>query len=257
MPLAADADRGWLLLPDGGTTLRAAQGGQTDLAHWERVLVEYAEMQRLLCPARGRDGRARRARPATGGLARVISPTCWPTNAVLLIDRAGRAHVAEQLARLRAGAGPASRGWCDELAATGVPASLQHDDLHDANVFVPDDGVGLYRVFDWGDASVAHPFATLLVTLRVVADRLGLANGAPRAAPVARRLRRAMDRRARPGHSRRGLPAGPAHGPAQPGPVLAAITARRHALGARPPRRRECPAGWSTSACRRSLDPAR
>ena len=50
------------------------------------------------------------------------------------------------------------------LADSPIPLALQHDDLHDNNVFVPSPGV--YRIFDWGDASIAHPFGTLLVSLR-------------------------------------------------------------------------------------------
>lgn len=42
----------------------------------------------------------------------------------------------------------------------GVPPTLQHDDLHDANVFVSGNR---HRFFDWGDASVAHPFISLRV----------------------------------------------------------------------------------------------
>ncbi|MEU4161557.1 phosphotransferase [Actinoplanes sp. NPDC026670] len=60
--------------------------------------------------------------------------------------------------------------WCAELDADGVPAALQHDDLHDNNVF-PD-----LRFFDWGDASVGHPFGTLLVTLNVMHDALDAAD---------------------------------------------------------------------------------
>jgi hypothetical protein len=176
VPLAADTERGWLLLPDGGMTLRAAQGGQTDLAHWERVLVEYAEMQRLLS-ARVDEIVAVGVpdlRPAAlpGHLADLLTD-----EPVLMIDEPDGITAAD-LARLRSEQDRFAQ-WCGELAATGVPASLQHDDLHDGNVFVPYDGVGPYRVFDWGDASVAHPFATLLVTLRVVAYRLDLPNGAP------------------------------------------------------------------------------
>jgi aminoglycoside phosphotransferase (APT) family kinase protein len=60
-----------------------------------------------------------------------------------------------------------------------VPPSLQHDDLHDANVFVAATDAAPYRVFDWGDATVAHPFTTLLVTLNVVAMLESLQPGAP------------------------------------------------------------------------------
>ena len=45
-----------------------------------------------------------------------------------------------------------------DLAAYGIPLSLQHDDLHDNNVFAPAEPGGPLRVFDWGDAVVGHPF---------------------------------------------------------------------------------------------------
>jgi hypothetical protein len=68
---------------------------------------------------------------------------------------------------------------CADLAAIGIPASVNHDDLHDNNVFVPAQADGHYQVFDWGDASVAHPFAVLLVALRVVAHLQNLGPGDP------------------------------------------------------------------------------
>lgn len=52
-----------------------------------------------------------------------------------------------------------------------VPASVQHGDLHDSNVAV--DAQGAYRFFDFGDASVAHPFTTMDIPLRL-AHRNGL-----------------------------------------------------------------------------------
>ncbi len=67
---------------------------------------------------------------------------------------------------------------CAQLAALGIPPSLQHDDLHANNVFGPSAAGGPLRVFDWGDAVVGHPFGTLLVTLRVVSDLAGLQPGA-------------------------------------------------------------------------------
>lgn len=176
VPLAADAERGWLLLPDGGTTLRAAQAGHTDVAHWERVLVEYAELQRRLVP--------RAAEMVSLGVPD-LRPAALPghlgdllaDDPVLMIDEPD-GITSEDLDRLRSEQDRFAR-MCEELAATGVPASLQHDDLHDGNIFVPYAGLGPYRVFDWGDSSVAHPFTTLLVTLRVVAHFGKLPNGAP------------------------------------------------------------------------------
>jgi len=57
---------------------------------------------------------------------------------------------------------PWVREACLELAAAGLPETIQHDDLHDAQVFVRD---GQYLLLDWGDACVSHPFFTLAVTL--------------------------------------------------------------------------------------------
>jgi Ser/Thr protein kinase RdoA (MazF antagonist) len=67
----------------------------------------------------------------------------------------------EQVARLR----DLFARLCDELAdAPGAP-TLDHNDLHGGNVFGSGDQA---RFFDWGDAVVAHPFASALV-LRSVA----------------------------------------------------------------------------------------
>ena len=54
---------------------------------------------------------------------------------------------------------------CDRLAAFGIRETVQHDDLHDGQVFL---GTGVHQVLDWGDACVSHPFFTLSVTLEGV-----------------------------------------------------------------------------------------
>ena len=56
---------------------------------------------------------------------------------------------------------------CGELAAAGIPETVQHDDLHHANVFERD---GRMRVLDWGDSSISHPFASLFVTFRFLEE---------------------------------------------------------------------------------------
>lgn len=173
-PLAVDLRRGWLLLPHGGTTLRAATAGHTDASHWQDILVEHAELQRAVA--------SHAEEMLAFGVPDVRPERLAHIRADLLDDdvalRLGRPGglTGEQLERLR---GDATRhaAICRELAEIGIPASLQHDDLHDNNVFVPDRPGGRYRVFDWGDASVAHPFAVLLVALRVVADRHHLREG--------------------------------------------------------------------------------
>jgi hypothetical protein len=63
---------------------------------------------------------------------------------------------------------------CADLAAHDVPETIQHDDLHHSNLFVQGSSM---RVVDWGDASISHPFASLVVTFRFLEERRGLAPG--------------------------------------------------------------------------------
>lgn len=173
-PVAVDVRRGWALLPDGGLTLRDREGAATDLGLWERMLLEYAELQRVLAPhvdqllaAGTPDGRPRRLPQSRAALL---------ADDDLLMLGHPDGMTEEQRDALRASA-PAYAAMCAELDSLGIPASLQHDDLHDNNVFLPSTPQGSLRMFDWGDSVVGHPFGTLLVTLRVVADRAEVAYG--------------------------------------------------------------------------------
>src|SRR6185436_16077153 len=47
---------------------------------------------------------------------------------------------------------------CADLSAFGIPNSLNHGDFHDGNVLLKN---GRITFFDWGDASVTHPFVSL------------------------------------------------------------------------------------------------
>ena len=60
---------------------------------------------------------------------------------------------------------PRVRELAEELASYGVTETLQHDDLHDGQVFVSGDR---QLILDWGDAVISHPFFTLSVTLEGV-----------------------------------------------------------------------------------------
>ncbi|HEY7602834.1 MAG TPA: aminoglycoside phosphotransferase family protein [Gaiellaceae bacterium] len=171
--VATDADRGWLIMRDGGERLRELVRSTRDLAHWEALLPEYAELQLAL--AAHVDELLGVGVP-DGRLA--VLPTQL---ARLLDDRdacmVGREHRLtedehEQLDALL----PEAAERCAALAAYGIPETIQHDDLHDGNVFVRD---GRYLVFDWGDSCVSHPFHSLVVTMRALAHRLELPPGGP------------------------------------------------------------------------------
>jgi hypothetical protein len=163
--LAADSERGWMLQADGGTRLRELLAEHPDFSRWKAVLPLYADLQ--LAVAADRDELL-----AAGAPDRRLAglPALYED----LLARQGSLS-ADELIRLR-DLTPTVAQLCDELGAYGLPETIQHDDLHDGNVFVRD---GAYVFFDWGDACVAHPFFTLHVTMRVLAHNLGVEEEAP------------------------------------------------------------------------------
>ena len=170
--VAVDEGRGWMLMRDGGTRFREVLRGTADLRHWERVLPLYAQLQIDVAPHREEllalgvpDQRLYRL---PGDFERLLDERD-------LLLTGEEALTADEHERLRALV-PDVAAMCERLAAAGLPETLQHDDFHDGNVFVQD---GSYRVFDWGDSCVSHPFHTLVVTLRSIAHRLDLEPGAP------------------------------------------------------------------------------
>jgi hypothetical protein len=66
--------------------------------------------------------------------------------------------------------------WCKELADFGIPETLTHEEVHDANVLINGER---YIFTDWSDSSVAHPFFTMVVTIRAAAYRLKLEESGP------------------------------------------------------------------------------
>ncbi|MET8356026.1 aminoglycoside phosphotransferase family protein [Micromonospora sp. NPDC005171] len=161
-PIAVDPAQGWSLLPDGGESLRDVLGRDPDLAHWERALPGYAALQLASVP-RADELVALGVPDQRPEVLADLFVELLDDHEALLIGAEGGLS-PEMHERLRAEL-PSYAQRCRRLADLGVPATVQHDDLHDGNVFAGEAG---YRYFDWGDASVAHPFGTLLVTLRSV-----------------------------------------------------------------------------------------
>ena len=170
-PLAVDVERGWLLLPDGGTRLRETLDGGPGVDDWLRILPEYASLQRELAP---------RANELVALGVPDLRPQNVPSELAAMLEDPTIALPSADRERLR-DVIPEVTAWSTELASFGVAPSLQHDDLHDGNIFV---GPAGDRIFDWGDASIAHPFGTLLVTFRSIASR-GLGDADAQAAALA------------------------------------------------------------------------
>ena len=162
-PIAIDAEQGWSLLPDGGPTLRESQ--RDEPAQWEEFLRLHAQLQL--------DLRSHLGELIELGLAHLPTETLPGQFDALLDDPAVWATAPAGQREALVALVPGYREACAELAAGVNEVSLQHDDLHDGNVFVQDG----YRFFDWGDAYLGHPFALLLVSLRSAADRYSLPHG--------------------------------------------------------------------------------
>jgi hypothetical protein len=127
--VAVDLERGWMLLADAGDRLRE----RPDAAVWPRLLTDYAELQ-IAAVA-----------DADALLAAGVPDARLARLPVLYEEAGGRdAALVEEL--------------CAALGETGLPATIQHDDLHDGNVFVHG---GRYRIMDWGDSVVSHPFVSI------------------------------------------------------------------------------------------------
>ncbi|HEV3478894.1 MAG TPA: phosphotransferase [Gaiellaceae bacterium] len=159
--VALDEKRAWMLMRDGGTRLRELPA---TVEHWEAALPRYAELQIAAAPQANElldlgvpDFRLDK-------LPRLVEE--------MLAEQPLGLSVEEHQAMLDRV--PELAAMARELAAYGVAETVQHDDLHDGQVFVRD---GRYVVFDWGDACVSHPFHTLTVTLRAAAWRLELEPG--------------------------------------------------------------------------------
>ena len=139
--LAHDEARAWLLLADLGAPIGV---DAVTLNDYLELLPRYAELQIAEIPY------------ADDHLAHGVPDRrlpLLPDQFDMLVD-ADLPLEPHEVMRLRAFA-PEFRELCAELAAHGVPETIQHDDLHGNNLYPHAGGV---RILDWGDSSVAHPF---------------------------------------------------------------------------------------------------
>ena len=153
--VAVDITRGWILMRDGGEQLRVSIRPTQDIQPWEPVITRYAEVQIGLAEhlseilALGIPDHRLALLPSfySQFLAEKDS---------LMIDQEKGLDSAEfqQLQALT----PRFEQICTDLAAFGIPESLNHGDFHDGNVLLKK---GRITFFDWGDANVTHPFVSL------------------------------------------------------------------------------------------------
>jgi aminoglycoside phosphotransferase (APT) family kinase protein len=165
--LSMESDRGWLLMADAGKSLREVLKETPDPGHWRRVLSSYAGIQEDLADASNE-------LIAQGVPDRRLTSFAAQFEGLLeeSVDLALNQAVgltSEEYRQLRAWI-PDIGALCEELAAFGIPETLDHGDLHDGNVFVGEDG---FTLADWGDSAISHPFFSFRVVRVSLASTLG------------------------------------------------------------------------------------
>jgi len=169
-PLAIDSERRWLLLPDGGAPLGEIARGPALVDALVDALPGYARLQRRLA-ARADDLLALGLTDLRPTSLPARYADCLSVAAAYVTSRGDPTEMAT-LERLRELELTVPQ-WAEELAASAAPPSLDHNDLHPWNLLCPDGDPARARTYDWGDAVVGHPFATLMVLLGWLTDNEG------------------------------------------------------------------------------------
>jgi aminoglycoside/choline kinase family phosphotransferase len=182
--VAVDTARGWMLMRDGGEQLRASIRPAKDVRPWEPVITKYAELQIGLAAhvdeilALGIPDHRLAALPV------LYEQLLADTPSLMLDQEKGLTSADYQkLQNLT----PRFNQICDDLAAFGIPESVNHGDFHDGNVLVKD---GRVTFFDWGDADVTHPFVSLRTWFVSMEIALDLEDYAPPTPDMSRLLER-------------------------------------------------------------------
>jgi hypothetical protein len=152
--VAVDTTRGWMLMRDGGTRLRDSIRPTKDVMQWEPVITQYADLQTGL--AKHVDEILALGAP-DHRLAKLpgLYSQLLTDEASLMIDQEKGLTSADfqTLQNMK----PRFEQICADLSAFGIPETLNNGDFHDGNVLVKN---GRVTFFDWGDATVTHPFVS-------------------------------------------------------------------------------------------------
>lgn len=153
--LAVDIPRGWMLMRDGGEQLRASIRPTQDIKLWEPVITRYAELQIGLSEHVSEILALGIPDHRLAALPQFFSQFLTEKDNLMIDQDKGLTPIEFQQLQ---GLTLRFEQICADLAAFGIPASLNHGDFHDGNVLLKN---GRITFFDWGDACVTHPFVSL------------------------------------------------------------------------------------------------
>ncbi len=153
--LAVDPSRGWMLMRDGGEQLRASIRPTKNLKPWYPVIKMFSELQ--LKAADHIDELLAFGVPdwRLARLPGLYEQLLTDKDAIRVDQPKGLTSEEFNLTQSMV---PRFAQICEELAAFGIPETVNHGDFHDGNVLVKD---GRITLFDWGDGNISHPFVSL------------------------------------------------------------------------------------------------
>lgn len=172
--ISANLSSGGILMPDGGVRMRELLRADRDISRWEIALSQYAGVQIVLLPYIDAlqtmgvpDRRLARFPGLYEDLIAAVEQIELNTDEGLTrIETSHLRHLS-----------PVTKKLCTELATLGIPETLHHGDLHDGNIFWSPAQQPVF--FDWGDASITHPFFSLRTVFVSVENSLNTAPDSP------------------------------------------------------------------------------
>jgi hypothetical protein len=151
-PIGLDVDRGWILLRDGGPTL-------SHISRLPAALADFGRLQRV-----AQDHVEELIAAGVPDMRPAVMPKRFEQALEAVADLAESPEDRELVKRIADMRRPVC-AWCDQLARSPIPASIDHNDLHPFNVLGT---VPPFRYYDWGDSVVAHPFAVTYVPMSMI-----------------------------------------------------------------------------------------
>ncbi|MHA7179735.1 hypothetical protein ACX80J_06405 [Arthrobacter sp. MDB2-24] len=174
-PLAIEPSRGWMLTADHGATLDSL--GSADGLVWARIMENFADLQQIVAPHGERLSQAGLVLMNPEVAANFVENqlllhTGLPAEHPLYLS----AEAADDIVRRL----PAIEEAVEVLRGTAVPLSLDHNDLHARNCFLPATSTEPLRFFDFADSYWAHPFSVLLVPITQMREQWNTTSDDPR-----------------------------------------------------------------------------
>jgi hypothetical protein len=161
-PLAINQERGWIVMPHAGLTMRDYFRGSDPLPTWKVLLPAYAAIQSE--SAIDRDALLALGLPDCGMvqlptllrelLSRDASISRGRADGISEVERQDMFRILSSFEE-----------QCARLRALGIPDGIEHGDLHEGNVLVEDSAL---RLIDWADSCLSHPFCSMLVILSTI-----------------------------------------------------------------------------------------